>query len=237
MSRQIACLSFDFDAMSGSIARGMTTPTPISRGEFGAVGAGRILDLLARHHIRATWFIPGVVIGTYPEVCERIVAAGHEIGHHGWTHVPPADLSREKEAEGLERGNVAIERLSGRKARGYRSPSWDLSAHTVELLLEHGFDYDSSMMGHDYLPYRARVGDVVEAEEPMNLRPRNRPLRDARELVVGRLSALRIRPHPHVGPAGALRTPVRCSRTGSTTTGISRSTSTGASSPTRFTRW
>ena len=167
MSRQIACLSFDFDAMSGSIARGMTTPTPISRGEFGAVGAGRILDLLARHHIRATWFIPGVVIGTYPEVCERIVAAGHEIGHHGWTHVPPADLSREKEAEGLERGNVAIERLSGRKARGYRSPSWDLNAHTVELLLEHGFDYDSSMMGHDYLPYRARVGDVVEAEEPM----------------------------------------------------------------------
>ena len=167
MSRQIACLSFDFDAMSGSIARGMTTPTPISRGEFGAVGAGRILDLLARHHIHATWFIPGVVIGTYPEVCERIVAAGHEIGHHGWTHVPPADLSREKEAEGLERGNVAIERLSGRKARGYRSPSWDLSAHTVELLLEHGFDYDSSMMGHDYLPYRARVGDVVEAEEPM----------------------------------------------------------------------
>ena len=167
MSRQIACLTFDFDAMSGWIARGMTTPTPISRGEFGAVGAQRILDLLAHHDIRATWFIPGVVIGTYPEVCERVVEAGHEIGHHGWTHVPPANLSREEEADGLARGNCAIEALWGRKARGYRSPSWDLSPHTVELLIEHGFEYDSSMMGHDYLPYRARVGDVVEPGEPM----------------------------------------------------------------------
>ena len=164
MSRHIVCLSFDFDAMSGFIARGMTTPTPISRGEFGALGARRILDLLKSRDITASWFIPGVTIGTYPEICERIASAGHEVGHHGWTHVPPAEMSRQQEHDGLVRANEAIEALSGRKARGYRSPSWDLSAHTVELLIAEGFVYDSSMMGHDYLPYRARNGDVVTLE-------------------------------------------------------------------------
>ena len=64
-------------------------------------------------------------------------------------------------------GNRAIEKLRGRPARGYRSPSWDLSPHTIELLLEQGFDYEFSMMGDDYTPYRARRGDVIELERPV----------------------------------------------------------------------
>jgi peptidoglycan/xylan/chitin deacetylase (PgdA/CDA1 family) len=171
MALHIVCLTFDFDAMSGFIARGMTTPTPISRGEFGAVASERILALLRRHEIPTTWFIPGHTIETYPAACAKVVAAGHEIGHHGWTHVPPANLSREAEEAGLVRGNEAIKRLSGQTARGYRSPSWDLSPHTIELLLKHGFLYESSMMGHDYLPYRARQGDVIELEKPAVLGP------------------------------------------------------------------
>ncbi len=164
--RHLVCLTFDFDAMSGFVARGLTTPTMISRGEFGVVGARRLLALLETHGILATWFIPGVVVRTYPDVCTEIAMAGHEIGHHGWTHVPPAQLSREQEADGLDRGNEAIAELSGKPARGYRSPSWDLSPHTVELLLERGFVYDSSMMGNDHLPYWARVGDVIYDDKP-----------------------------------------------------------------------
>jgi peptidoglycan/xylan/chitin deacetylase (PgdA/CDA1 family) len=57
--------------------------------------------------------------------------------------------------------------LSGQNARGYRSPSWDLSPNSVELLLKHGFFYETSMMGDDYTPYRVRQGDVVEIEKPM----------------------------------------------------------------------
>jgi len=167
MTRHIVCLTFDFDAMSGFVARGLTTPTPISRGEFGAVAVPRILGLLARFGAPSTWFIPGTVIGTYPQVCERIVAAGAEVAHHGWTHRTPASLTREQEEDELVRANESIARLTGRKARGYRSPAWDLSPHTVDLLLAHGFVYDSSMMGHDWLPYYARRGDAVEAEAPM----------------------------------------------------------------------
>lgn len=166
MPRHVVCLTFDFDAMTGFIARGLTTPTPISRGEFGVVGVYRLLDLLRKYAIRSTFFIPGVVIEMYPAACEAIVTGGHEIGHHGYTHIPPANLPRDKEEEGLVRGNEAIRRLSGQTARGYRSPSWDLSPHTVELLLKQGFVYDSSMMGDDYTPYYARQDDQIFDDRP-----------------------------------------------------------------------
>jgi peptidoglycan/xylan/chitin deacetylase (PgdA/CDA1 family) len=167
MGRQIACITFDFDAMSGFISRGMTSPTPISRGEFGAdVGVPRLLALLAKYKVPASWYIPGHTLETYPDQCRRIADSGAEVGHHGWTHEPPATLTREKEEEGLVRANEQIKKLTGQTARGYRSPSWDLSPHSVELLLKHGFVYDSSMMANDYLPYRIRQGDIITLEKP-----------------------------------------------------------------------
>jgi peptidoglycan-N-acetylglucosamine deacetylase len=168
MPRHIVCLTFDFDTQSGFIARGMTTPTPLSRGEFGAMASRRILDLLASRGIAATWFIPGFTIESWPRECSDVVAGGHEVAHHSWAHIPPAIQTREEEEADLVRANDAIARLSGRKARGYRSPSWDLSEHTIDLLLSHGFQYDSSLMGADYLPYRARRGDRAELGEPFH---------------------------------------------------------------------
>lgn len=153
--------------MSGFIARGMTSPSALSRGEFGAdVAAPRLLALLERYRIPTSWFIPGHTLETYPEQCRQVFEAGHEIGHHGWTHVPPASMTREQEEEALVRANDEIRRVTGQGARGYRSPSWDLSAHSVELLLKHGFRYDSSMMGNDYTPYRVRRGDVITLDAP-----------------------------------------------------------------------
>ena len=167
----IACLTFDFDAVSGYIAHGQRSPTPISRGEFGLVGAERILALLQRHGIPATWFIPGHTIETYPAMSVRIAEAGHEIGHHGWSHMTPVTMSRDEEEAGLQRGTDAIVKLCGRKPRGYRSPAWDLSENTIELLVARGFLYESSMMGNDYTPYFARTGDVIALEEPMQFGP------------------------------------------------------------------
>lgn len=168
MPRHIICLTFDFDTQSGFIARNMTTPTPLSRGEFGARASRRILDFLKNHNIKTTWFTPGFTIESWPRECEAVVAGGHEIGHHSWAHMPPATQSRDEEEADLVRANEAIARLSGKKARGYRSPSWDLSEHTVDLLIKHGFRYDSSLMGADYLPYRARRGDAAKLGEPFH---------------------------------------------------------------------
>ena len=167
MARHIVCLTFDFDAISGFISRGQTSPSWISRGEFGPrSGAPRLLALFRKYGIRTTWFVPGHTIETYPEASARVVEAGHEIAHHGWTHRPPTTLTREEEEEELVRGNESILKLTGRKARGYRSPTWDLTPHSVELFLKHGFIYDSSLMGDDYTPYYARQGDVIELLKP-----------------------------------------------------------------------
>jgi peptidoglycan/xylan/chitin deacetylase (PgdA/CDA1 family) len=166
VATHIVCISFDFDAMSGFISRGLTSPTPISRGEFGPVAVPRILELLKKYRVPATWFIPGHTLETYPDESKRVFDAGHEIGHHGWTHMPPNDMTREQEEAGIVRANEQIRKLTGRNARGYRSPSWDLSPSSVELFLEHGFLYESSMMGNDYMPYRVRLGDVIELEKP-----------------------------------------------------------------------
>ncbi len=166
MATHIATISFDFDAMSGFISRGLASPTPISRGEFGPVAVPRILALLKKYKVASSWFIPGHTLETYPDECRLVFDAGHEIGHHGWTHMPPNDMTREQEEAGLVRANEQIKRLSGQYARGYRSPSWDLSPHSVELFLKHGFMYESSMMGNDHMPYRIRLGDVIELEKP-----------------------------------------------------------------------
>jgi peptidoglycan/xylan/chitin deacetylase (PgdA/CDA1 family) len=166
MPRHVVCLTFDFDTQSGFIARGMTTPTALSRGEFGAIASRRILDLLSSRGIKATWFIPGFTIESWPRECDDVVARGHEVAHHSWAHIPPATQTAEEEEADLVRANEAIARLAGCKARGYRSPSWDLSEHTVDLLLRHGFQYDSSLMGADYLPYRARRVDIATLGEP-----------------------------------------------------------------------
>ncbi len=167
MAKHIVCLTFDFDGISGFIARGQTTPGWLSRGEFGPrVGAPRLLALLEKYGIRSSWYVPGHTIETFPDAVRAVVAAGHEIGHHGWTHRPPAMLTPEQEETELLRANAAIRHICGQAARGYRSPSWDLSPHSVDLLLKHGFTYDSSMMGDDYTPYFARQGDVITLDKP-----------------------------------------------------------------------
>ena len=166
MKRHIVCMTFDHDNMSGFIARGATTPTAISRGEYDIVVMPRLLDLLRSYTVPATFFTPGHTIDSWPATVAGVLEHGHELGHHGWTHRVPATLSREEEEEEIVRGNESIRRLSGRNAVGYRSPAWDLSPHTIDLLLAHGFRYDSSMMGNDYDCYFARKGDVVELKKP-----------------------------------------------------------------------
>jgi len=168
VARHLVCLTFDFDAISNWIHRGALTPTQISRGEFGVVGAARILDLMKQEGIATTWFIPGHTLDTYPEMCRRVHAEGQEIGNHGYLHEPPATLAGAEEEEAvLLRGNEAIRRVTGGNPTGYRSPAWDLSPHTVPLLLKHGFVYDSSMMAHDHHPYRARQGDEIAPDRPV----------------------------------------------------------------------
>lgn len=160
------CLSFDFDAMSAWGAMGQFSPTPVSRGEFGGrVAMPRILALLAEAGVKATFFVPGHTIDSFPDLCRRILAEGHEIGHHGYFHESPVALAEVEERRVLERGLEAMERqLDGYRPAGYRSPAWDLSERSTALLAEYGFEYESSQMAQDFEPYWCRTGDRMEPE-------------------------------------------------------------------------
>lgn len=155
------CLTFDVDAVCVWIgAFNMTSPAAISRGEFGMVGLGRILRLLDKHGIPGTFYIPGHTADTYPDNVRAIAAAGHEIGHHNYLHEAPGGIgTREAEREVMLRGLDALDRVAKVRPTGFRSPSFDMSPHTIDLLLELGFTYDTSLMADDYTPYWARVGD------------------------------------------------------------------------------
>ena len=154
------CITFDFDAMSSWIGSlKSNNPSMISRGQFGAVALPRILALLDDRGIRASFAVPGHTAYAYPRLIDQIVDGGHEIVHHGWVHENPAAFDEDGERRVLELGLEALERVAGVRPLGYRSPAWDLSPRSVDLLLEYGFQYDSSCMGHDFFPYYLRSGD------------------------------------------------------------------------------
>lgn len=160
------CLTFDFDGPSLWMQRRMTTPTPISRGEFGAVAVPRILRLLARRNIPCTFFIPGHTMETYPDVCRAVADAGCEVALHGYAHELNIGLDLDRERWAMRRSIELIEALTGTPPAGYRAPSGDLTTQTIELLVEHGVSYDSSLMGHDHAPYRVRLGDHFPEDGP-----------------------------------------------------------------------
>jgi peptidoglycan/xylan/chitin deacetylase (PgdA/CDA1 family) len=161
----VVCLSFDFDAISlwlgGFRAKSLSA---ISRGEFGRVGAARLLAMLHQWKIPSTWFVPGHSAETYPELTRRIAAEGHEIGNHGYFHSHPK--SPEDEEKILVRGNEALMRITGKRPVGFRSPGAGLSYNMVSLLLKHGFAYDSSLMSDDFTPHYMREGDSAPEDGP-----------------------------------------------------------------------
>jgi peptidoglycan/xylan/chitin deacetylase (PgdA/CDA1 family) len=160
------CLTFDFDALSVWIGpRGAASPSATSRGEYAVLGVNRVLKVLADRNIAATFYIPGHTVETYPLSVDAILAAGHEIGHHGYLHENPVSLeSRDEERRVLERGLKSLADIASVTPTGYRSPSWDNSPHTIELLVEYGFRYESSLMAQDFEPYWCRVGDQLHAD-------------------------------------------------------------------------
>lgn len=158
----VVLLGFDVDGPSAMIRRNPEVermPSARSMGEFGPeVAVPRILEMLREYDIPASFYIPGWVAERWPGTVEAIAADGHEVGHHGYLHEPPASLTPEEEGEVLDRGTEILERISGQRVRGYRSPSWELSEHSLSFLADRRFLYDSSLMGDD-APYLVDAGE------------------------------------------------------------------------------
>ncbi|MGX4692155.1 polysaccharide deacetylase family protein [Streptomyces sp. JNUCC 63] len=154
--RAAASFTFDVDAESCVLAHDPTASSRMSLMSHQAygpkVGVPRLLRVLRRRGITATFFVPGFTADCYPDTVRRIVDEGHEVAHHGYLHERMQGLDRKEEAEVLDRGLEALDRL-GVRPTGYRAPWWETNWHTPDLLIEHGFTYDSSLLDGD-VPYR-----------------------------------------------------------------------------------
>jgi peptidoglycan/xylan/chitin deacetylase (PgdA/CDA1 family) len=164
-------LTFDVDAESAILAvdpRYARRLTTMSHQAYGPkVGVPRILRMLERHSLRSTFFVPGLTADRYPATVEAIVAAGHEIGHHGYSHVQLHRLDEGEERRELERGMSSLERITGTLPTGFRAPWWELNDRTPDLLTEYGLRYDSSMMDDDR-PYLLATAHGPLAELPVH---------------------------------------------------------------------
>jgi len=161
--RCAAAFTFDFDAEEGHLAddpANADRPGVLSQGTYGAkIAVPLLLELLDAKGVTATFFVPGRVAERHPDCVRAIVESGHELAHHGYTHTSPSALSREEEDTELAKG-LEVLRSFGADVTGYRSPAWDFSAHTEELLGRRGFVYSSNFMD-DLRPYR-RASGLVE---------------------------------------------------------------------------
>ncbi|MGW0876142.1 polysaccharide deacetylase family protein [Streptomyces sp. NPDC002740] len=143
-------VSFDSDHETPALRDGHTTPGVLAAGEYGArVAVPRILALLERHGVPASFFVPAVSALLHPGEIADYAAAGHEVGVHGWIHERNTLLTRADERDLTLRSLDVLERLSGSRPVGIRTPSWDFSPDTLGIIRELGFLYDSSLMAAD----------------------------------------------------------------------------------------
>ena len=165
-ARVAVMISFDVDNDTTTLVRNAEPSIgALSQGEYGArVGLQRVVDLMDRHEIPASFFIPAVSLVLRPEMVDVIRASGrHEFGVHGWIHELNSALDPDTERELVARATDYLEAATGRRPVGYRAPSWDFSPNTLDIIKGLGFLYDSSLMADDR-PY-----ELLQHGEPTGI--------------------------------------------------------------------
>jgi peptidoglycan-N-acetylglucosamine deacetylase len=149
-ARCAVALSFDSDHETNELREGGKSICRMSWGQYGnRVGVPRVARLLDRFGVRASFYVPAVVALTYPDEQRALIAAGHEIGIHGWIHELNSVLPREAERDLMLRSADALERVTGARPVGLRTPSWDFSPNTLAIEKDMGLLYDSSLMADE----------------------------------------------------------------------------------------
>jgi len=146
-ARCAVALSFDSDHETNELREAGESIGRLSQGQYGnRQGIPRILEILRKHGTPASFFVPAVTALLYPDEQKRVVAEGHEVAIHGWIHERNSDLPREAERDLQMRSADVLEKVTGVRPVGIRTPSWDFSPNTLAITKEMGLVYDSSLM-------------------------------------------------------------------------------------------
>ena len=149
-ARCAVALSFDADHETNTLRDMDESPMRISQGQYGnRQGVPRIRALLQREQIPASFFYPAVAALLHPDEVKGVAGEGHEIGIHSWIHERNTALPYLAERDLSFRSADVLERLSGRAPVGMRTASWDFSPNTLQIIVEMGLLYDSSLMADD----------------------------------------------------------------------------------------
>ena len=149
-ARCAVAISFDSDHETGELREGGESIGRLSQGQYGSrAGIPRILALLQKYAIPATFYVPAVSAMLHPDEQRRVAAEGHEIGIHGWIHERNSILPEASERDLQMRSADMLEKVSGQRPVGIRTPSWDFSPHTLAITRDMGLLYDSSLMADD----------------------------------------------------------------------------------------
>jgi len=197
--RCAVALSFDSDHETNELREGGRSIGRMAWGQYGnAVGVPRILALLAEHEVPATFYVPAVAALLYPDEQRRIVGEGHEVGIHSWIHELNSVLPYEAERDLMLRSADTLEKITGKRAVGLRTPSWDFSPNTLAIEKEMGLLYDSSLMADE------DCYELLDAGEPTGIvqLPVEWVRDDAVYFSMHRFSSLR----PYTPPTDVLET-------------------------------
>ncbi|PKK48829.1 hypothetical protein CI102_6330 [Trichoderma harzianum] len=160
--RVLVSWGVDVDAVAGWLGSygGENSTSDISRGIFAAtVGTQRMLKMFDKYNIKATWFIPGHTLDSFPTEMAAVRDAGHEIGLHGYSHENPADMTLDQQRVILDKTYRQLTEFCGKPPKGSVAPWWEASAEGAQLLLDYGIEYDHSLSHHDCQAYYLRTGD------------------------------------------------------------------------------
>ena len=146
-ARCAVALSFDSDHETNELREGGESIGKLSQGQYGnRQGVPRILNILKQHDVPASFYVPAVTALLYPDEQQRVIAEGHEIGIHGWIHERNSVLPYAAEKDLMQRSSDVLEKITGVRPVGMRTPSWDFSPNTLALTRDMGLLYDSSLM-------------------------------------------------------------------------------------------
>lgn len=149
-ARCAVALSFDSDHETNELRDGGKSIGRLSWGQYGnRVGVPRILRALRQHDVRASFYVPAVTALLYPDEQRQVAGDGHEIGIHGWIHELNSVLPHAAERDLMLRAADTLEQVTGVRAVGMRTPSWDFSPNTLSIAKEMGLRYDSSLMADE----------------------------------------------------------------------------------------